>query len=138
MSIYQSFGTDKALEQTGIWIVVDTYNDKEVRFKISRMSRTNKSYVACFDRKIEPYRRQIELDKLPADKNHRITLEVFCESVLLAWENVVDLNGKEIEYTFENACKLMNDLPDLYTLLVGKANSAASFKDKSLDIVTKN
>lgn len=139
MSIYKSFGTDKNAEISGVWYVADTLEDgKEVRFKLARKGRMNKAFVKSLDKRVEPYRRAMELNKLSTEKNNELGIEVFCESILMAWENVIGREGKPLEFNFENAVQLMKDLPDLYDILNAKAMSADTFKDESLKAVVKN
>lgn len=139
MSIFSSFGTNKTAENDGIWVTVDKTEDgKDVRFLISRQSRTNKRFVAALDKFVEPHRYAIEREKLRPEMVEDINISAFCAGVLLNWENVIDEDGKLIDFNFENAKSLMMALPDLYDTLNIKSKSISTFKPDSAGIIAKN
>jgi hypothetical protein len=139
MGLYKTFGTDAKAENTGVWIDVDTTDDgKPIRFLISRQSRANKKYSETLARVIGPYRQQLVNEQLSESLSRKLNIQVFCESILLGWENVQDRDGNDIAYNIGNSVKLMTDLHDLYELLNSKSTSLVLFKDKSLELVVKN
>jgi hypothetical protein len=139
MGLYSTFGTDAKSENAGVWIDVDkTETGETIRFLIARQSRTNQKYAATLARVIGPYRQQLANEMVSEALSNKLNIQVFCESVLLGWENVTDRNGKPLEFNVSNAINLMTELHDLYQLLNAKSQSLVTFKDKSLELVVKN
>lgn len=136
MSLYRQFKSDANLEKTGILIQYgfvqkpDGQPDLErpISFRIARAGGSNTPYHKRVEAKVKPYRRQIQTETIDPKVAENLMLEVFCETVLLGWENVQDENGQDIEFTKDNAMKLFTDLPDLYKDLQEQANKAALFR----------
>lgn len=65
----------------------------------------NKEAVAYRDRLMQPYSR---LRKVPEDVTTDITNKVIARHVLIGWKGVTDLEGNPLEYSFENALKVLS------------------------------
>lgn len=139
MSIYSQFATDKAKETEGVAIAYGANEDGSIpSFKIARMGKTNKKYTKAFEAKTRPYRRQIELQTLSEEISEKVMLEVFVETILLGWDNVIGRDGKKLPFTRQNAIQLMTDLPDLYADLQAEASKAIRFLEEQREEEAKN
>lgn len=124
-STYQFFKTSEKLEQTGI--VID-YGD--FRFRVARAGGANKEYQKALERKTRPFKRAIQADAFTNDQAIAVLREVYAETVILGWEGVTDESGKPMEFSRENALKLFNDLPDLFSDLMQQANNSALYREQ--------
>lgn len=139
MSLYKAFETDAVLEQQGIDIEYGTAdNGKPIRFKICRSGGQNHAYVKGLDNAIRPYRALLQNDSLDNDVAERVMRKVFCQHVLIGWENVQGRDGKYLDFSPEAAEALMIDLPDIYADLTRQAGKAANFRKEILDAAVKN
>jgi hypothetical protein len=139
MGLYKTFGTSPKAENAGVWVEVDvTEDNKPIRFLVARQNRVNAKYSATLARVIGPYRQQLANEQVSEALSRQLNIQVFCESVLLGWENVTDRNGKPLTFSIGNAIGLMTELHDLYELLNTKSQSLVLFKDKALEVAVKN
>jgi hypothetical protein len=139
MSLYQTFGTSKDAEQDGVRIVYGVEGDKTApAFTICRMNQRNRAYQARMQAAIKPYKRQIDNNTIKPEVMENIVMRVFVSTVLKSWENVTDKDGNALEFTAENALKLFEDLPDLYSDLMDAASSAETFRVEELETTAKN
>lgn len=134
MSLYQKFGTDRALEKTGI--ILD-YGDG-VKIRIARAGGANDAYAKRMEAKAKPHKRAIQTDT--ADKNvlDGVVKEVYAETVVLGWEGVTDQDGNEMVFSKENCVKLFNDLPDLWADVQAQAQQGTLFRMGVLETDAKN
>lgn len=137
MGLYSTFKTDKTAENNGFWFELPTGEGPVPRFKLARMGETNKAYSKLLEKRFKMWRNVPE-DKIPTEASKKILLEVFTKTVLLDWENVTDVNDKEIPFSEENAVKILKDLPDLYSILLEQARAGANFKKAELEAASKN
>lgn len=139
MSLFKQFGTDKEKEVEGVEVSYGFNEDgTEIKFLISRMTKSNKAYSKALEKATRPYRRQFELGTMNEQKAEDIFMEVFSTTILKGWENVQDADGKPIEFSRFKAVDLFKALPDLYQDLQEKANSAALFREEVLEEEAKN
>lgn len=139
MSLYAQYATDKKAEKQGVWVDFGQNEDGSViKFKISRMSKTNKKYTKRLEAQTKPFRRAIELETMDDALAEKIFMEVFVDTILLDWQNVNDRDGKPLKFSKENAMKLLEELTDLYEDLQEKAKKASLFREEALDEEAKN
>ena len=138
MSLYKQFGTDKKAENEGVFVEIATGDNESCKFKLARMGSSNKAYTKLLEKKMRPYKKLLDMDKMPPQTSEKILIEVFVGSVLLGWENVKDRDGNELVFNEENAIALLKDLPDLYEYLLDCAKSATTFKDAIREEDAKN
>lgn len=139
--LYKQFATNKESETLGIWVEYqddETEQGKSPRFLVARAGGANTEYAKALERQVKPFRKQIQMGALPMKALERIQKQVFCETVLREWQNVTDAEGKPIPFNYENALKVMTDLPDLYEDLHTRANSMANFRDEVREGEAKN
>lgn len=129
MSLYDQFTTDTDLEKKGIVLQYGLNSkDKPIGIRVARAGGSNAAYAKRMEFKAKPFRRQIQTETIEKKQLERIVLEVFCETVILGWENVEDAEGNELTYSVENAIKLFTDLPDLFADVQEQAGKAALFR----------
>lgn len=141
MSLYKQFKSDPALERAGVLIQYgfvqtpegEPDSSRPICFRIARAGGANVAYQRRVEAKVKPYRRQIQTETIDPKVAENLMMEVFCETILLGWENVQDANGVDLPFSKENAVKLFTDLPDLYKDLQEQANKAALFKAELLE-----
>lgn len=139
MSIFKQFATDQTKEIEGVEVSYGFNEDgTEIKFFISRMSKSNKAYSKALEKATRPYRRQFELGTMDEKKAEEIFKDVFCSTILKGWENLQDHNGEHIPFNKDQAISLFGLLPDLYQDLQEKANSAALFREEMLEDEAKN
>jgi len=128
MALKDTFGVDRNKSDNGVWIVVDVDDEgKEVRFKISHMSPSNKKLTKLNAEVHKPYRRLG--NNMSDELTDKLAREVFVKGVLLDWENVVVKKGEPpLEFSYDNAIMLFKELPTLLDLLALTASDFQNFK----------
>ena len=139
MSIYKAYKTDSSRENLGARIVKGSNEDgTEIAFLVGRAGKSNTTYKLASERAFKPHRAAIKSGTLSNEVAENLLLDLFCGHILKGWENVRDEQGAELQFTTENAKKLMNDLPDLYQELSDAANETANFLDSNREADAKN
>ena len=123
-STYSAFANNEELETQGI--VVD-YGPAG-KFLIARAGGANRKFQRVSEKVFRPYRRQIEAKTIDPKVADKLLAQVFAQTVILGWENVTDRDGNELEFSPDNAQKLLLDLPDLFASLREEAVAAANFR----------
>lgn len=139
--LFKLFKTDTNKEVNGVEIeFAEAVNDDGSipTFIISRMGKSNKRYAKAIEAASRPYRRQIELGTMKPEVSERIFLEVFCDTILTGWKNVLGEDGQELKYSKDAAIALMTALPDVYDRLQLESTIASNFRDQALESEAKN
>lgn len=117
------FKTDASKETDGVWYPLTP----EVSFKLRRMGGKNsqklKQYAATA---YKPYAKQIEADALSQEKSFELACAMLVDLILVDWKGV-ESDGQPLEFTRENALKLLSGLPDLADKLSEFANEKDNF-----------
>ena len=123
-SVYKLFGTEKALEKTGIWI-----NYGDVKFLVARAGGSNIAYAESLKARIRPVRHQLERDLLSVEDDLRINAEVYADSIIKdvqvrtsedgaaeeVWEHgIPSEDGKVLPYSKAALIELLTGLPDMF------------------------
>lgn len=139
-SLYNSFKTDKAKENSGIAISYAPNPDGTVpTFWVGRLSETNKRYQKVSKELYKPYRKSKAAMKSLTDEVAQDLLKKgFVKGCLRKWENVQDMDGNVLEFSEENAYKLFDDLPDLLDNLMEQASDISMFQEERLEEEVKN
>lgn len=138
-TLFDQFETDRDAELKGVYVTYGKNKDgNEIRFLISRMGKSNKAYSKAMENATRPHRRSIELGTMDDDLAEEVFKKVFCEKIILGWENVEDREGKPIKFNLKNAMQLMTDLPDLYDDLQEQAKKASLFRSERMGEEAKN
>lgn len=129
MSLFDQFETNAVKETEGVDVQYAPNKDKTVpTFTISRMGKTNKRYSKMLEKVSKPYARQLQLGTLAEETAEAMFMGVFVKTVLMGWSNVRGKDGKDLEFTPDNALMVFKALPELYDDLQDKAKSAALFR----------
>lgn len=138
------FAVNNKAEMEGIEFRFGAVNEdgSEPVFKLARLGPANKRYKAMISKETKPLMTQINNDALPDEVSEEITLRVFCSTVLIGWRDLVlpEVFGSadRVEYSAENATKLMKSLPELYSILRAEAAKMSNFRDAVVSSDTKN
>lgn len=152
MSLRNQFKTDEKLEVEGFWFeaAISEENDKPIRFKLARAGGGNKKYGKVLERVSRPYRQILDSKseknaELREAKAEEVMLAVFSEAVLVDWDNVpkADVTGNPkdkgtIEYSVENAKKLLKELPELYHMLNREASILDNYREQEREEIAGN
>lgn len=139
MSLHSQFKTDTVKEIEGVPVEYAPNKDGTVpTFYLSRIGRASKAYQKALEVATRPFRRQIDLGTFPESQAQKLHLELFLAHALKGWKDIQTHEGAQIAFSKETAKNLFAELPDLYEDLTAKAQSAAMFRDESLDEEAKN
>ena len=126
MNLYKEFGTSTKKELEGIKITPI----EGIHFYCRRSGGANKAYQEASTKRLRPYLQKFNSGKnIPLDIIQDINIENFCDWVLLGWENVTFRDGTPMEFTKDNAKKLLKELPELYSALESESSDVNSFKE---------
>lgn len=133
-SPYDFFKTDKDLE-TGKGVELD-YGAFSIT--IHRAGGQNAKFASVTMAKMAPHRRKLQSGSLDEDVGRRLMAEIYAESVIIGWKNVVDEAGKPLPFTKENCVKLLLDLPEFFSDIQEQAQNMANFRAEALEKEAKN
>ncbi len=141
----KDYRTDKALEKKGI--EVDFGNFKVT---IARAGGGNKRFAKLLEAKTRPYKRAIQTETMDNDVAQTLLKEVYSEAIVLNWETKVkdewkagieDLNSDEFKllpFKPENVMTVLNEVPDVFTMLQEEASKSANYRMMVLEDDAKN
>lgn len=139
MSVFSQFKTSKFAETEGVDVRFKANSDGTIpSFRIARMAKSNPKYLKAVEARTKPHRKDIIEKAITNEIAEEINLDVFCDAVLIGWENIVGEDGRVIPYTRDDAKKLMTELPDLYEILKEKAEDIDNFLSSNLVSEAKN
>lgn len=132
MSLYDLFGTDKKLEETGI--ILD-YGD--CQFHVKRAGQSNHNFQQILKNNLRPYKHLIDTKRMDEDDERykSALLDAFVRGVVIKWTGNVD--GKNTEYSVDACKKLFNDLPDLFIDVIQQSTMAANFRKEEVEETAK-
>lgn len=133
-SLNKLFGTNQVAEIAGIWI---DYAEG-VSMKIARTGGANTEYARYLANLLKPHKFQLDRGTLPEDKSKEILIDVFANCALKDWKGVTDSKGKPIEFSVENAKKVLAEYPELFNDLQAQANDYRRFAQEVLEETAKN
>lgn len=133
MDIGKTFGTSKELETEGQWVPLD---DTGCRIKILR-SNCPEARALHFKemQKIKHLTRTVGQPYF--DAMRRIGLKILSEVTVANWENV-EMDGKPLPYSKDNAKKLFERYPDFADMVASLTETADVFKSEELELEAKN
>ena len=133
MGAYKDFKTSKKVEMEGVWL---DYGDYKIL--IARAGGGNKAYDRCLENKTKPYRKVIQNEIMPIDRQEQILMEVYIETVILDWEGMTDEKDKELKFTKDNVRKVLTDLPELWRDILQQSTKTALFRENIREAEAKN
>ena len=118
MDLNKAFGTDKNLEENGVWITIDDTSAVHIaRFK-------NKKFLTKARAYMRKHRAYVELNgDLPDEVNRKLV----AETILLDWKGIKD-EGKDVKYSQEAACKIFEKYPDFLESIVDISKDREAFR----------
>jgi hypothetical protein len=139
-SLFKQFKMDEMKEQKGILFHPAGANDDGTvpGFRLLRSNGSNQRYTKAVEIETAPHRRQIQLGTLDSKTSNKVFMRVFCNAVLIGWENVYDQNDQPIPHNFNNAMQLFEQLPELYDELYRASNNPALFRTDTAEDDAKN
>jgi len=110
-------------EVEGIWLEVS----EKTKFLVKRFGGKNQKDIKIKMAKYyKPWAKLIEKGMLPEEKERDIYNRVFIECSLTDWMGV-ELDGKALEFNYDNAVLLLGHLPELAETLIAYAMDVANF-----------
>lgn len=131
MDIKKTFGTNRDLELEGVWEPIN----EEASVKIARIG--NDRYTKLFQKLMRPYRKQVRRGTMPDKKAEEIYNQVIAETVLLDWKGLTE-DDKPLEYSVENAIRLLTEYKDFKDLVVDAAEAMETFQKEEIEESEKN
>ena len=132
MDIFDEFATDEKLEIEGAWV---DYDDK-TRFRIAR--EYNDHFQRVFSETQEKHSRALKAKTEEAKKlSGKLMIEIMAKTILLGWEGPVKVRGVAVEYSFENAVKLL-EFKGFRGWVASQASTEANFKAEAEEADAKN
>lgn len=125
-NLYDLFETDPKAEVDGVWMEVGA----TARFKVGRISDSNKTFMATLNRRTG--KRDLVLDT-DAEQIEKATREAIVEACIPAWEGVTDREGNPLVCNFENKKQVFEDLPELFTRVVQFGRKHTNYRLKALE-----
>jgi hypothetical protein len=140
VNLFTQFKTDPKREVEGVLVEygVNKRTGKPVCFRVARAGGENKRYQRVLERKLKPYRRQVQTETIDPELAQRLVREAVCETVIIGWEEVDDENDQPLSYTVSGCIALMEKLPDLFADLQETAGRAAVYRADILEADAKN
>jgi hypothetical protein len=110
---------DESAVSEGRWTVY-----RGVHLLVARANNTK--FINYFKKLTAPYKRDMEAGRLSEEISADILTEALGKYVLLNWKNFV-VNGKEVEYTHENAKSLLLNDSDCRDYVMSFAEDLENF-----------
>lgn len=136
MSIFEKYSTNVEEEASGKWFDLHVNKDNSVcRLKIAR---NDFKYNPKFTEATLKYYDELEAEHgKGVKKSHPAAIEcerkIIAETVLVGWENVQDMKGDDIPYSFEKALELLRALPHLVDDIKALAENYENYKAEKME-----
>lgn len=132
MGIFNTFKTDKAAEESGVWVMVD---DGE---EICIARHGNAKHKAIVEELTKPYRAILRAGgEIPDAKTDEIALEATARALLIDWRGIKDEAGEPLPYSVEAAKKVLTELPEFRNRVVQMSMTFETFRTASLEDLEK-
>jgi hypothetical protein len=154
MTLSKHFKTVKDLEKAGVPVEYgENSKGKTIKFYIARSGGANLEYLTYLDVLAKPHRRLIENGTADNKVLEKLLRKAFLEKGLKGWENVeaewepqyeMEIDGEQkfvypdLPFTRENAEKLYDFLPDLYSDHQKLSSQNAMYLDEVRKAEAKN
>lgn len=126
LDLKSNYSTNKAKELEGVW--EDLGGD--ARILVARIG--NPKFKAEYRKLPRAMRNRIESGRLTGDDIDEKISTILAKTILLDWENLTD-GGEDIEYSVENATKMMFEYPNFRDEVWDFANDTQRFHDEELE-----
>lgn len=123
LNLFDLFSADKESEEDGRWVDLTEVTG----FKIRAFGA--KAVIDLREKLMRPYANLTRAGlKVPDDKNEEIGLRTIAGAVIADWKGV-EIDGKLVEFSPENAYTLLKALPRLANFIIGASMDAQNFRD---------
>lgn len=137
--LYKNYKTDEKKELEGVRIEYPANDDGTIPvFIISRQTSNNVRWMKAYENETRPYRRLMDGKKLEPATARKINMRIFAKSLMMGWEHIQDVNGKELEFNFENIMQVFTDLHDVFEELNQHTQEATLYREDAVAVETKN
>lgn len=134
MGLYNSYKTNKAGEQEGVWVpFADNAN-----IRLARAGGSNKRFLKAAEKFRRKHKHQLKSDILTDEMVFPEAVKIYAECIVLDWENVTNEYDEPLECTKENVIKVLTDLPDLFVDIQEAALNYAVYRDAIDEEAAKN
>lgn len=131
MDIRKFYSTDKLLENEGAWVDLDD----ETSIKVARIG--NKAFKEVWKKETAPYQHSMKNKVLSDEAGEKIMIKVVASTILLDWKGVTE-NGKPVDYSLENAVRMLTEYKDFRDMVIEISSDMNNFKDKEEKEAIKN
>lgn len=131
-SPYQLFGTSKESEIEGVEL---DYGDFII--KARRAGGENKEFGRQIRKYLKKHKKAVALDAELTDQQRKELINVYVDTVIVGWKNVVDANGKKMTFSKANATTLLTDLPDLFADIRESVTDFQNFREEAIATTVK-
>lgn len=115
------FDADLSAVDAGTW---REYDDS--KFLIAHIS--NLKFQRALARLQQPHKRKLQEGTLDPKINQQIVCQAMAEGVLLNWRDMTTVDGSEVEYSQENAAKLLQRDPAFRDWVTDVSTNMANFR----------
>lgn len=98
-----------------------------VGFTVSYCDPRSAEYLRVKSKYSKPYRKLIEVEALPPERDREIVINTFVECCLTGWDGITS-NGNPVEYSVEAARDLLTQSPTTFYSLTEEAQELGNFK----------
>lgn len=84
------------------------------------------SYLRTRTKLSKPYRKLIDAEALPADKDREIAVRVFVREALIGWDGITS-DGRPVPFTEDNAVDFLVQAPKVFYDLLDEAGERNNF-----------
>lgn len=130
INLYAKYGSDRQKEKAGVPFYID--KDSDTYINVARWTARN----------IEHTKAQAEVSLQMANANENeleeARMDVFARHLITGWNNIIDKEGNDLEFTPDNAVMLLKDLPDLAQILLSFSLDRENYGLDSVETATKN
>ncbi|WNO48660.1 hypothetical protein [Achromobacter phage nyashin_LB6] len=135
MSLTSHFKMNETAVTKGVPVTLPANADGSIpTIYVARMHTSNTRYQKAVAAAMKPYTFELQHNKMSDEVAERLMREVFSRTVVTGWANILksDVTGDPKAAGFETyspeaAIKLFEALPELYEMLVKKAQDASAF-----------
>jgi len=130
----KQWSIDKGSAEKGVDLLYDGYS-----IRVLPALRTNPKYTARYRQALQKNKGKMKGGgELSIEDDDKLLAEVYADSVIVGWTNVVDGNGKKIPFTRANVIALLTDVPLLFLDVRNSAEDIALFRADLTEDTIKN
>ena len=139
MSLYDQFQMSVDAETSGVMLDYGSGG----RIRIARAGGRNVAFTKACEAFQNKYERQINLKVLEDAVAETELIKIYARTIILGWESgpedepkvgvIPGPDGEDLKFTFENVCKLLRDLPDLFRDIREQSTKLALFREATFE-----